>query len=180
MPSPRTTLDETTGERASPAWLRIGVFIVAYAVLSVTYQQLRASGWDACLIDALTVRPAAELLAWLRPADGVVAAGPRLAWPGGRLTLLNGCDGFEVITLFVAAVLAAELSWRRGVTTVVLGSVALWALNQLRIAALYGAFRFRQDWFDAVHTAWGPIALVAAAAAIYLAALRRPRPEPSA
>jgi exosortase/archaeosortase family protein len=158
-------------ERRSPVWLRVGLFLLIYGVLQWAYQSLRVSRWDPWFIHTLTVRPAASLIGWFAPADGVLAMGPRLVWPGGRLTLLAGCDGFEVACLFVAAMLVAEVSWRRGLMALMLGCLAIWALNQFRIAALYGAFRYRQDWFDAIHTAWGPLLLIAAVASIYAWAL---------
>lgn len=166
------TPDPAAPEARSPRWLRLILFVLAYLVLQWGYQSLRASAWDPWFIHELTVRPAAVLLGWLAPLDAVSAVGPRLVWPGGRLTLLAGCDGFEVASLFVAAMLVAEVSWRRGVVALVLGCLAVWALNQLRIAALYGAFRYRADWFDPLHTVWGPLVLIVAVAAIYAWAVR--------
>lgn len=165
---------ETGGSRRSPVWLRIGLFLGLYGLLQVAYQALRASAFDPWFIHFLTVKPSAGLLNWLLPNDGVVAVGPRLVWPGGKLTLLAGCDGFEVMSLFVAAMLVAEVSWRRGLAALTIGCVAVWALNQLRIAALYWSFRHERDWFDAIHTVWGPAVLIAAVAAIYWWSTRSP------
>jgi exosortase/archaeosortase family protein len=163
---------QSVDERRSPLWLQVGLFLLIYGVLQWAYQSLRSSKWDPWFIHALTVRPAASLIHWASATDGVAAVGPRLTWPGGRLTLLAGCDGFEVMCLFVAAILVAEVSWRRGLVALVLGCLAIWVLNQLRIAALYVTFRYQRDWFDAIHTAWGPLLLIAAVAAIFAWALR--------
>jgi exosortase/archaeosortase family protein len=154
-------------ERGSPLWLRIGLFLLLYGGLHGAYQALRDSRFDPWFIHELTVRPAAGLIAVLFPGDAVAAAGPRLVWPEGRLTLLAGCDGFEVMSLFIAAVLVADVGWRRGLIALVVGCAAVWALNQARIAALYWSFRYQREWFDAVHTAWGPLLLVVAVAALY-------------
>lgn len=159
-------------EPRSPLWLQVALFLLIYGVLQWAYQSLRSSEWDPWFIHTLTVRPAASLIDWLAATDGVAAVGPRLTWPGGRLSLLAGCDGFEVMCLFVPAILVAEVPWRRGVVALVLGCVAIWGLNQVRIAALYAAFRYQRDWFDAIHTAWGPLLLIAFVAAIFAWALR--------
>jgi len=153
--------------KSSPLGLRIGLFLGIYALLQWAYQSLRSSSFDPWFIHSLTVAPAASLIGWLVPADAVAAVGARLVWPGGRLTLLAGCDGFEVLALFVAAMLVADVDWRRGLVGLMLGCVAIWGLNQARIAALYLTFRYERPWFDAVHTAYGPLVLICAVAGIY-------------
>jgi exosortase/archaeosortase family protein len=150
-----------------PQLLRVALFLGIYGLLHWAYQALRGSAFDPWFIHTLTARPAATLIGWLAPLDGVAAAGSQLVWASGRLTLLAGCDGFEVISLFVAAVLVADVPWRRGFVLLVLGVFTAWTLNQLRIAALYGAFRYQREWFDPLHTLWGPLVLIACVAAVY-------------
>lgn len=157
----------TPASTRSPAWLRVALFICLYAVLEWGYMTLRGSRFDALFIHWLTVQPAAGLIGWAFPADGVVPAGHSLQWPGGRMSLLAGCDGFEVMTLFIAAMLVAEVDWRRGAVGLLLGCIAIWALNLLRILALYASFRYAPGWFDSVHTVWGPLLLIGLIAALY-------------
>lgn len=171
----RGSHDEVDRPR-SPVVLRIGLFLLMYGGLHWAYQSLRSSALDPWFIHTLTVSPAAALLDGLWPADLVRAVGPRLAWPGGRLTLLAGCDGFEVMSLFAAAVLVADLSWRRGLVALVFGCALVWALNQARIVALYWAFRYQREWFDAIHTVWGPLLLISAVVVIYAWAVWKPAP----
>lgn len=166
-----TPTSANPAEPASPIWLRIGVFLVLYGLLHWGYQSLRSSSLDPWFIHSLTVAPAAALIDWLVPADGVQAVGPRLVWPEGRLTLLAGCDGFEVMSLFVAALLACDVAPRRCLAALAAGCLTIWALNQARIAALYGAFRHEREAFDALHTLWGPLLLIAATALIFRWAL---------
>jgi exosortase/archaeosortase family protein len=158
---------ELLEERSPPRWLRVGLFLLFYALLECTYLALRSSPMDEGFIHWLTVRPAAALVQWFRPLDGVQAEGPALAWMGGRLALRAGCDGFEVMTLFIAAMLVADVPWRRGVPGLLAGCLLIWLLNQLRILALYGSFRFQRDWFDRIHTLWGPVLLTGCVVAVY-------------
>ena len=171
----RVAHDEDEQPRA-PVALRIGLFLLVYGGLHWAYQALRSSAFDPWFIHALTVSPAAALLDGLWPADLVRAIGPRLAWPGGRLTLQAGCDGFEVMSLLVAAVLVADLSWRRGLVALVLGCAVVWVLNQARIVALYWAFRYEREWFDPIHTVWGPLLLIGAVGLMYAWAVMKPPP----
>lgn len=152
----------------SPAWLRIGLFLSLYSLIQWAYQSLRSSSFDPWFIHTMTVQPAAGLIDLLVPSAGVAAVGPKLEWAGGSLTLLAGCDGFEVMGLFIAAMLVADVNWRRGLVSLTFGCLAIWGLNQLRIAALYWAFVWQRDWFDAIHTAWGPVLLIIAVAGIYV------------
>lgn len=154
------------------AWLRVSLFLGLYALLHWAYQSLRESPLDPWFIHTLTVQPAASLIGWIAPLDGVSAVGPRLVWPQGRLTLLAGCDGFEVMSLFIAAMLVADVTWRRGLVMLLAGCTTVWVLNQLRIAALYWAFRYERDWFDAIHTVWGPLLLILCVASFYGVALK--------
>ena len=154
-------------DRPSPVWLRLAVFLALYVLFHWAYQALRSSTFDPWFIHTLTVQPAAALIDLLFAADGVTAVGPRLVWPGGRLTLLAGCDGFEVLSLFAAAMLASDMAWHRGLPALLVGCLSAWALNQLRIVWLYWAFRYQRDAFDVIHTAWGPLLLVVAVALVY-------------
>jgi exosortase/archaeosortase family protein len=158
---------EAADARSSPRWLRVGLFMLFYALLESAYLALRSSPMDDAFIHWLTVRPSAALVQWFRPLDGVQAAGPALEWLGGSLALRAGCDGFEVMTLFVAALLVADVPWRRGVAGLLAGCLLIWLLNQVRILALYSSFRFQRDWFDSIHTLWGPVLLTGCVLAVY-------------
>ncbi len=158
-----------------PRWLQVLLFLLTYGVFQWAYQSLRTSSWDDWFIHQLTVRPAALLVDFISASEGVQASGYKLVWPGGSLALRAGCDGFEVIGLFIAAVLVGDVGWRRGLLALIGGCLAIWALNQMRIAALYAAVRYDRSWFDSLHTGWGPLVLIAAVAIIYAWMVRRPR-----
>ena len=152
---------------------RAALFGLIYALLHAAYQGLRAAGGSHWLVDAATVAPCAALIELLFPADGVQAAGPHLLWPGGRLQLLAGCDGFEVLALYVPAVLVAPVAWRRGLIMLMLGTLLIWCLNQARLLALYLAFRHWRTGFDTLHTVWGPLLMLSAVFAFFAWNLRR-------
>lgn len=158
----------------SPTWLRVTLFAAIYSALQWAYIILRGSRFDPLVIHWLTVQPAALLIRWTFPTDGVVPAAHSLNWPGGRMSLLAGCDGFEVMTLFIAAMLVSNVSWRRGALGLLFGCIAIWLLNLLRILALYASVRYAPDWFDPVHTIWGPLVLVGLIAALYDLSVWRP------
>lgn len=153
--------------------LRLAAFVLAYALLQAGYQHLRGGPAAVWLIDRFTAVPAAALIDTLRPADGVTAQGPRLVWPGGRLQLLAGCDGVEVLALLLAAALAAPLPWRRRLMLIAAGTLLVWALNQLRLLGLYLSFREWRAGFEALHVVVGPLLMLGMVAAWFSRALRR-------
>lgn len=156
-----------------PFWSALGVFCAAYGVLLAAYLEIGMGPLRPLLIDTLTVKPAAWLIALLAPEHGVAASAHRLVWPGGALSVLNGCDGVDTMILLAAAMAIAPVPLRARAAGVVLGCAMIYALNQARLAGLYFAFRARSEWFDLLHAGIGPLAVIAATAAFYLWWLRR-------
>lgn len=154
---------------------RVLLFAGLYGLAQIAYQRLRDTQAGTWLIEHATVTPAAALIALVFPADAVLPIGPRLVWPGGRLQLLAGCDGFEVIALFVPAVLVAPVAWRRGLFMLGVGIALIWSLNQLRLLALYAAFRHWREIFDPLHTVWGPLLMLVLVSAFFAWNLRGAR-----
>lgn len=160
------------------AWPRLGgiaLFVALFLVLQVAWQRWGTGDAGTWLIGHATVAPAATLIGMLFPYDHVWAQGPRLAWPDGRLQLEAGCDGFEVLALFVPAVLVAPVSWRRGAAMLLVGTALIWGLNQIRLLALYLAFRRWPEAFDSLHAVWAPLLLLGATFAFYAWCLRHAR-----
>lgn len=158
------------------AWRRLGriaSFIALFLVLQAAWGQVGAADAGAWLIGRATVAPAAALIGMLFPFDHVWAQGTRLAWPDGRLQLEAGCDGFEVLALFVPAVLVAPVGWRRAAATLLAGTALIWGLNQIRLLALYLAFRHWHEAFDPLHAVFAPLLLLCATFAFYAWCLRR-------
>lgn len=159
--------------RLAGGWRRTAAFALLVGIGLALTGALRADAAGAAWIDRFTVLPAAWLIDGLFPADGVSGLGPRLAWPGGRLMIRAGCDGLELLTLYLAAVLVAPVPWRRAIGMLAFGGLLVWLLNQVRLLALYLAFRHWPAGFDAVHVVWAPLLLLVAVFAAFAWQLRR-------
>ena len=150
--------------RRSVSLLRFAfVFFVAFFVLQWGYQALNDTALYRFYIETLTVQPSAALIHMIAPADSTIAQGHRLAWQGGGLSILNGCDGAEAMELLIAGFFAASGTWRMRFTGIALGIVLIYVLNQVRIVALYFAVRHDKALFELIHGLVGPLAIVAVA-----------------
>ena len=144
------------------------LFLAIFGALSLLYHTARGTAVERVLIDIITVKPSAAVIRFFTPADQVVAQGPRLVSPYGRLSILNGCEGIETMLLLIAAVLAFAAPWRDKIPGVVFGTLLIYTLNQARIVLLYYAFRHDREWFHLLHGYVFPMMLVACAGLFFL------------
>jgi exosortase/archaeosortase family protein len=136
------------------------VFAGSFMVLQVAYLQAEGTRLERWLIDISTVRAAAALINGLDPLASVHADGPRLASPAASLNVLRGCEGTELYSLWIAAVLAFPAPWLTRLGAMAGGLGAAWMLNQLRIVALFSVVRDHRPWFALFHGYVAPALLV--------------------
>jgi exosortase H (IPTLxxWG-CTERM-specific) len=79
--------------------------------------------------------------------QGTIIRGKRFA-----VNIRNGCNGVEAMLIFLAAVLAFPAPWRARLLGLVIGIVAIQAVNLIRVVALYLTGAYFPSWFDASHT----------------------------
>jgi exosortase H (IPTLxxWG-CTERM-specific) len=100
------------------------------------------TGWVA--------RASGTLLDWL--GQDVTMRGTVIENPRFAVNIRNGCNGVEALLIFLAAVLAFPASWREKASGLVLGTVAIQAVNLLRVAALFLTGAYYPKLFDTSHT----------------------------
>ena len=150
--------------RHSVSLLRFaGIFLVAFFLLQWTYQALADTALYRFYIEQLTVHPSAFVIQLIVPQDDVIGDGHRLIWPGGRLNILNGCDGAEAIELLLAAFIAVSGDWRMKLSGMAIGLSLIYVLNQARIVSLYFAIRHDKALFELIHGLIGPLVIIALA-----------------
>lgn len=83
----------------------------------------------------------------------VIAQGDEIvdALQGGGIKIVAGCNGVEAVLILASAVLAFPAPWRHKFAGIVLGFVAIQALNLVRIVSLYYLQRWSVVWFDWFH-----------------------------
>jgi exosortase/archaeosortase family protein len=85
------------------------------------------------------------------------------------LTVAKNCDAMDVTLLFAAAVVAFPAPWRRRFAGIAAGVVGITVVNVLRIASLYFVDLRWPSAFETIHAEVWPLAIVALAAAAFLA-----------
>ncbi len=143
------------------------LFITVFCALQLGWQALRDTVVHRLVVDHATVGVAVVLINALTPAVHAVGAGTAVHAPGGGLHIVNGCEGTETWFLLCAAFAAASLSWRARAVGLVLGTVLVFAVNQVRILALFYANRSDQELFNLLHAIVGPIVVIVAVACFF-------------
>ncbi|MBI5751405.1 MAG: archaeosortase/exosortase family protein [Hydrogenophilales bacterium] len=152
------------------------IFMAAFIALQWAWGQARGTVVERLIIDQATVRPAAFLVNLISPSTSAYADGSRLKAPGGGINILNGCEGTEVLFLLYAALLAAPFAWRARLLGTVAATLFVYVLNQVRIIALFFAYRSDVALFDALHGMLAPLLLIACSLLFFLYWLQRYAP----
>ena len=160
LPDANQALSEKSRPRLSlPA--RTVLYVIIFTALQSLYATAQGTWVERLVIDRLTVGTAARLIEALDPAIGVVADRSRLRAPGSGINVLNGCEGTEVVFLLASAMLVAPMAWRWRLLGMAAGSVVVFALNQIRVVALFYAFRSDRALFETLHGIVAPLVLIA-------------------
>lgn len=156
---------------ARPArWLaRAVIFLLLFTSLQLTWQSLRGTVVERFVVHTCTVAPAAFFVDVLTPSVRARAIGSVLHASGGGLNILNGCDGLEALFLLTSAFCVAPLAWRHRLAGIVAGVAIVFLVNQVRIVALFYAYRLDHPLFDSLHGSVAPIAVILVIAGYFYA-----------
>jgi len=155
-----------------PLWIQLLLFAVLFVAMQAAWSLAQGTFLEHVTVGDWTVKPAAFWIQWITPDIGAIANGYSISAPGGGINVLNGCEGFEVIFLWITALVITPLGWRRRMGGLLFGVALIWALNQVRLLVLFYAYRLDKSWFAHLHGTIAPlvlIVLVAAAFALFVA-----------
>jgi exosortase family protein XrtM len=119
------------------------------------------------IADWLVAAPARWTLPAFFPGDSFHVTANHIASARAQLNILPGCEGTELFLLLIAGVLAFPTGWRQRFWGLSIGLAFAFALNQLRVAILYGVVRDHARLFNLVHGYVAPTALVVCLGAFY-------------
>ena len=159
LPSPATG---TSAHRVPlKTFLLRGVsFVLLVMALQACWEAARGSWIERLWVHELTVRSATALINLIAPQVHAVAQGARIVAPGGGLNVLFGCEGTDVLFMLAAAFTVFPLPARVRMRGLMSGLLWVFLLNQLRIVALFHAFRSDRALFDLLHTTAAPLLMI--------------------
>jgi exosortase family protein XrtM len=144
------------------------LFLILFGLLNMTYQAGRDGLVGRVLIDRMTVSVSGWLIGELDPAEHIRAQGHRLISPKVRLSVLNGCEGTDVMLLLCAALMVFPMSWRQRIRGIIGGILLIYVINQVRIVTLYYSLRYYRSLFDPLHSFVAPSVIVALSVLYFL------------
>jgi exosortase/archaeosortase family protein len=163
---PRTDVDDypngfdAAPPKPWPLWIQVGVFAMAFVLMQGLWSFARGTLLERVAVDQATVAPAAWLVNQLTPQVHALAVRSSIRAPGGGINVLNGCEGFEVLFLLMAALLVAPIVWRRKAVGLFAGALIVWVLNQARILVLFYASRADKELFTLLHGTVAPLVMI--------------------
>lgn len=139
------------------------LFLLVFALLQVGWLFVRDNAFGHWVRGDLTVKPAVMLINTLSPQIHATAYGNQILAAGGGLVVKLGCEGVEALFILIAALVTAPLSRKSILNGVLYGTLFIYSFNQLRILALFYAFRADKPLFYLLHGTIAPLALIALA-----------------
>lgn len=92
----------------------------------------------------------------------------RLVSPRVTLEVVRGCDGSGLLFLLSAAVLAFKVAWQRKLQGLLAAAAIVFALNELRVVALYFVLANQPAWFVPLHASIFPVVIIVLSSTLYL------------
>jgi exosortase H (IPTLxxWG-CTERM-specific) len=139
------------------------LFLVVFGVLLLAGFTLLALNWvNDHAVEPFTAgvaRASGALLDLL--GQDVAMRGTVIHSPRFAVNIRNGCNGLETMIIFWAAVLAFPATWRAKLAGLLLGTLAIQAINLVRVAALFLTGVYFPEFFDSSHTVvWQTIVIL--------------------
>ena len=165
-----------------PEPIRVLLFLLLFSALQISWELSRGGAIEQLLIHDAMVRPATALIHLLTPATDAIADGFSIRAAGGGLHIRNGCEGVEAVFLLLAALASTPMAWRFRLAGMAAGVACILAANQLRILALFYAWRADHALFATLHGTVVPVATILLVGGYYHAWLTHfaPRTVPRA
>ena len=157
---------------------QFAAIVIALFALELTPpgQRLLVESWTSAVAQA-----AALVLRLLDPA--VLATGAMLASTrnGFAVTILAGCNGIEAMIVLAAGMLAFPAPWRSRALGIAIGTLAIQALNLIRIASLFYLGQWDRDTFEWAHLYLWQVLIMLDVLVVWIVWLRTlPRAAPTA
>lgn len=156
------------GRKSRPLWLMAALFVLVVVALQWAWSEARGTAVERAVINNATVGTAVAVINFWTPQVHASAVGPRIKAPGGGINILNGCEGTEVLFLFVAALMAYPFSWQTRLGGLLGGTAFIFVANQGRLLTLFYSYQNDRELFDQLHGLVMPLILIVATLGLFV------------
>lgn len=111
---------------------------------------------------------AADTIRFLTPDRTVLVVDNAIISKKAKLNIVRGCDGSGVWFMLMAAILGFGASIRHTLIGLVLGTLTVYLINQVRIVGLFYVIEYNRAWFPPIHTYYAPTLIIFLIAAFFL------------
>jgi exosortase/archaeosortase family protein len=136
------------------------VFLLIFICLQFNWLLLRDHAFGHFIRGEITVKPAVMLINSLSPQIHAIAFGNQIIAPGGGLVIKLGCEGLEALFILIAAFATTSLPRSTMCKGILIGTLYIYALNQVRILLLFYTNRVDKALFHLLHTTIAPMVLI--------------------
>ncbi|EED36932.1 conserved hypothetical protein [Luminiphilus syltensis NOR5-1B] len=154
----------------------MGRFLLLFCgALAVLFTLELLNPVQAAVVQPFTGWLASVSAALVTPLDADVISTGRILMDrttGFAVSIEAGCNGVEASIVLVAGVLAFPSLWRHKVAAILLGFVAIQALNILRIVSLFYLGQWNQHIFEWFHLYFWPILIMIDVLVVFAVYLR--------
>lgn len=148
------TLFSPRSVRVLPFVRCLAVFAVSFLLFQVAYRSIPDKA-NVAINQHLNAVPAAWLLQMFSPVEGVEVLGTTIRGAHASVNIRKGCEGFEVMGILIAAMLAYPMTWRLRLQGLVLGVLYIYLLNLIRIIGIFLTHVYKPEWAEAAHVTAG-------------------------
>ncbi len=158
--------------KGRPMWLMATLFVLIFTLLQWGWSEARGTTIEHVVIDTATVGTAVAIINRWTPQVHAQASGSRIKAPGGGINVLNGCEGTEILFLFIAALMAYPMSRRIRIGGLMVGTAFVFVANQARLIALFYSYQSDRELFDQLHGLVMPLMLIVTTLGLFVGLLR--------
>ena len=140
---------------------KVSIFIISFTILVSLFYLLSGLGYfDKITFGLATLGVKSSEFILKTQVDGINFEGNTITFNHFRVNVNAGCDGLEIIILFIIAVLSFPVPYIKKIPAIILGSIILFLINLIRILALfYIGYNFN-DKLDLFHNDIFPLMII--------------------
>jgi len=141
---------------------------IFYGVMHFAYHQIPDSTLREKIYPTVIGHPAEKVITTITPDRVVRVKDNQILAKGVSLNIVRGCDGSGVWFMLLAAVLGFGAKLRDTLIGLLLGTLTVYVINQIRIVGLFYLVEYDRTLFPAVHTYYAPTLIIFLIAGFFL------------